>query len=295
MSEAKEGCALLEDVDEHTLIRFSQYAYTGDYNAADPDIVLDSSMIGETEAVTDFAAPRQTSPDAAGNSDLIAEDAVSNADVERVAEEITTTDIPGHNPRLFEFGDVRELPYGSFQRSVISSRDRKRKGKTAKSDEYGLDLVEPIPSVRKSKKCELWDRFKDRAYTISVPVFHARKNRESCEDYTEVFLCHARLYVFAEKYDIWSLKQLSLHKLQRTLIGFTLYEERVRDVVELMRYSYLNTADRSESVDELRTLVVHYGACVVEHLARSPQFQLLLEEVGQLARDLVAQMIKRLD
>lgn len=38
MSEAKEGCALLEDVEEQTFVQFSQYAYTGDYSAADPDI-----------------------------------------------------------------------------------------------------------------------------------------------------------------------------------------------------------------------------------------------------------------
>ncbi len=39
MSEAKEGCALLEDVEERTFVQFSQYAYTGDYSAADPAFV----------------------------------------------------------------------------------------------------------------------------------------------------------------------------------------------------------------------------------------------------------------
>ena len=38
ISEAKVGCALLEDVEEQTFVQFSQYAYTGDYSAADPDI-----------------------------------------------------------------------------------------------------------------------------------------------------------------------------------------------------------------------------------------------------------------
>ena len=31
MLEAKEGCARLEDVDEHAIVRFGQYAYAGDY------------------------------------------------------------------------------------------------------------------------------------------------------------------------------------------------------------------------------------------------------------------------
>ena len=88
---------------------------------------------------------------------------------------------------------------------------------------------------------------------------------------------------------------LSLHKLQRTLAGFTLHNERVRDIVDLMRYSYLHTADRSGSIDGLRLLVIHYAACVVEDLARSDGFQSLLQEAGSLAMDLVGQMLKRLD
>lgn len=75
----------------------------------------------------------------------------------------------------------------------------------------------------------------------------------------------------------------------------TLYNERVGDVVELMWYSYSNTADRSGTVDDLRLLVIHYAACVVEDLIQSAQFQTLLEDIGQLARDLVEQMLKRLD
>lgn len=50
MSEAKEGCALLEDVDEHTFVRFSQYAYTRDYVAADLEILLHSSAVANTQS-----------------------------------------------------------------------------------------------------------------------------------------------------------------------------------------------------------------------------------------------------
>ena len=55
-------------------------------------------------------------------------------------------------------------------------------------------------------------------------TFQPRKKRESCENYTEVFLCHTRLYIFANKYDVGPLKDLSLHKLQRTLTEFTWYD-----------------------------------------------------------------------
>lgn len=51
MSEAKEGSALLEDIDEHTFVRFSQYAYTGDYATPDPEILLDASVIATTSTL----------------------------------------------------------------------------------------------------------------------------------------------------------------------------------------------------------------------------------------------------
>lgn len=97
------------------------------------------------------------------------------------------------------------------------------------------------------------------------------------KDYTEIFICHARLYVFVDKYDAGRLKDLSLHMLQRTLTEFTLHDEQIGDIINLLRYSYSNTTDRPESINHLRLLVVHYSACVVEDLLRSNEFQLLLE------------------
>ena len=39
MAEAKESCAILEDVDEGTFVRFVEYMYTNDYSVPDPVIV----------------------------------------------------------------------------------------------------------------------------------------------------------------------------------------------------------------------------------------------------------------
>ena len=81
----------------------------------------------------------------------------------------------------------------------------------------------------------------------------------------------------------------------RGVANFTLYDERVGDIVDLMRYTYLNTAERSGSADDLRLLVVHYAACNVEDLSRSVMFRSLLGEAGSMARDLIAQILERLD
>ena len=160
---------------------------------------------------------------------------------------------------------------------------------------YYEEASKEVEPEERSSRSELWDNFISISYAISAPSIQPRKLQESCEDYTEVFLCHVQLYVFAEKYDIDPLRRLSLHKLQRTLAGYTLYDERVGDVVELIRYSYSNTTDHSGHTDDLRSLVTHYAACMIEDLARRAEFRSLLQEAGSFAGDLVVRMLDRLD
>ena len=276
MSEAKEGCAMLEDVDERTFLRFSQYAYTGDYIAADPDILLDSSTIPSPRFAANEAPVKGDGkePPSPAPSHLFSHPLVTRYPETDPSEPTVEND---------------DENWGGFP---ISKKDKKRaKVRSRWSDEE----ERLIPRASQSKRSQLWDKFKNTIYATSIPAFQPRKNQESCEDYTEVFLCHARLYVFADTYDVGPLRDLSLHKLQPILAEFTLYDQRDGDIVDLMRYSYLSTADCSESVDDLRLLVIRYAACVVEDLARSVKFLLLLEEAGSLARDLVEQMLKRLD
>jgi len=167
-----------------------------------------------------------------------------------------------------------------------SKRDRKKSKKMSR-----MGLYDHLGSPEST----LWTKFKDRRYPISVPQYKPDKNFEVCEEYSKVFLCHAQLYVFADKYDISDLKDLSLHKLHRTLVEFTVFPQRVGDIVDLIRYSYSNTFDSPGRRDQLRDLVIQYAACVITSLANNAEFQSLLEEPGSLARDLVCQLLERLD
>ena len=45
MLESNQGKAHLADVDEHTFVRFSEFAYSGDYTPAEPEILLKTSDI----------------------------------------------------------------------------------------------------------------------------------------------------------------------------------------------------------------------------------------------------------
>ena len=46
MIEAEREYAVLEDVDEDTFTRFTQFAYTGDYAVAEPDVISSRSDVG---------------------------------------------------------------------------------------------------------------------------------------------------------------------------------------------------------------------------------------------------------
>ncbi|MCJ1424987.1 hypothetical protein MMC29_002875 [Sticta canariensis] len=123
-----------------------------------------------------------------------------------------------------------------------------------------------------------------------------RANRGPREDYSDVFLSHARIYVFADKYDIEPLQKLALKNLHQTLTAFTLYPERCGDVIALVSYSYANTADRGAGVESLRTLLMHYMGLEMATLAKDKGFKaLLLENQGAVLGDFLSMVVERVD
>jgi hypothetical protein len=92
-----------------------------------------------------------------------------------------------------------------------------------------------------------------------------------------VFLGHARLYVLGDKYGIEALTPPALQKLHRTLINFRVYESRIPDIVELVRYTYQNTPGEK---DPLTALVTEYIACEIDKVGKCEDFHTLLEDGG---------------
>lgn len=278
MSEAKEQVACLPEVEEETFVRFSQFAYTGDYESAAPDIMLDSSQIDATHVAG--LAGSGGAP-AKQNSASMWSLHEPDAPPEPIEEAPRCSSPEAWEPVLVRCGRMSNVwhPIG--------------------------------PQGKRAKRSQMWWEFKSKVYAVwqaDHPAYHfsARPNRESREDYTPVFLCHAQLYVFADQYGIRPLRVLALYKLHRTLVTFTPYRERVGDIVELVRYTYANTkptvleTDSSGVVhgpppDPLKDLVTRYVVCVVEDLAGHAEFDALLEEGGPFASYLVERMVKRLD
>jgi hypothetical protein len=114
-----------------------------------------------------------------------------------------------------------------------------------------------------------------------------KENSKPEQDFTPVFLAHARLYTFACMRLIDPLKRLALHKLHQTLLKFKLYDRRVGDVVELARYAYDHGQDRKPdgTIEDLRKLVVEYIACDVSIIGKHEAFAPLLQEGGEFVVD----------
>lgn len=263
MAEAKESCAFLEDVDEGTFVRFVEYMYTNDYSVPDPVIVQmasDSTFENGQHGIEETAAAQPT---------------------------------PTHEDD-WSFG------------MMSSKKDKKRMKKASKGNPWYME-EEPVQEAaipvddpseypqRECKKDRLWSEFTEKAHVRHREPWEPRQNTESCEDYTQVFLCHARLYVFSDRYCIEPLQELTMQKLQLTLSTFILFKERVSDITELVQHTYAHTMEHEEGIDKLRSLVMDYVICQLEAIVKDKNFITMLQEPGALAKDLVLKSLRRLD
>lgn len=132
--------------------------------------------------------------------------------------------------------------------------------------------------------------FNQKAYCLDTPrnLYLSKcvpaTNSNADQDFGPVFIAHARLYIFADKYGIPILASLSLHKLHQTLMNFTLFTKRTVDVIALVQEVYLNTADRDEG-DHLRDLVTSYVACEIDTIGKSTEYLTLMAEGGDFVKD----------
>ena len=218
LSEASQGFALLEDVDEGTFVRFIRWTYTKDYTA--PEYTW--AEIGE-------------GPDGSEN-------------------ETAQKEVP---------------PPDAVDTWCTAAKVKKKKKKT--SSKLHTSLKELFIS-----EYDLWS---------SDVTPGPRSNLHPQEDYTEVFLSHARLYVFAEKYDIQPLKKLCLQKLKHTLAIYTLYPERVGDITTLLKYVYANTAETINGIEDIRTMLAHYVGTEMDTLIKYGEIKDLMLENGDLLSD----------
>ena len=142
---------------------------------------------------------------------------------------------------------------------------------------------------KKSIKADLKESFKSKFHNYlhsSSSLRLPRRNHHVAEDYTNVFLSHARVYVFADQYDIQGLKSSALKELHLALAHYTLYPERTGDIIALIRYIYSNTGESVFGVEDLRSVLKEYMSCEMDTLMKDSAFkELMFEDGGALLGD----------
>ena len=172
------------------------------------------------------------------------------------------------------------------------SVDGKDEGVDMSVDEWAFRPKKKTKSGKiaySSKREALWAGF-ERAPPFNCPeARHLPSKQGSTIDLTGTLLTHAKLYVFADRYEIRRLMKLSLCYLHDALIHIQATDS-LDGTVQLIEYCFTR-----DNPDALKDLVIQYVACKVETLHKIDAFKLLLLECGALAGPLVGSLLARLD
>ncbi|KAH6617461.1 hypothetical protein F5144DRAFT_660741 [Chaetomium tenue] len=240
--EARNASATLNWADENTFTRFIQYVYTGDYDEIDE--AAESALVDVEHAPKAAAQVQEPEP-------------VTSLKRERPGTETQRPEEP-KVPRLEKAGGGRLKEWRVFRYNEHSRRD---------------DTMEP-------ERRRLWDRFIEAANPFKKNSFLARTDLE--KDYSQIFLCHAKMYVFADYYGITRLMDLSREKLGHLLVALTtkmeFHGQRLADFVDLVQYCYDEPAPEA-----LQSFIMMYAAYHANLLWKDAQFQDLVEADGEVA------------
>ncbi|KAF2270883.1 hypothetical protein CC78DRAFT_573242 [Lojkania enalia] len=263
MSEAETRSAELPDVYVDDFIRFCEYAYHGDYTP--PSWTIDEKLLVEEGWISTYS--------------------------------LATLEVkPQEPPKKSAFYNGEKAPADGIENWGFSaafggsSSTLKKKKRLNKSD------LEFAPITAQSPRVKLRNEIRSQNYLVDgdpkeaiLARFVPQGNTSANQNFTGVFLAHARLYSFANMYLVEPLKALALHKLQKTLNEFNIFNRRVGDIIELIRYTYSSdhTPDRKEdgTIDPLRKLVVEYTVYEIDKIGKSREFVELVEEGGELFGD----------
>ena len=286
MAEAQKKYAKIQDVSGDTFVRFIQWAYNGYYDAA--------------KYVLDLESPNSSDNDNNDTNIAINEPAKFPLDFSVEPEEAPAPTAAEEEPvpdRILEV-EVEPAAPKADTWSWGTCNSRKKSSKREKKVFYADPVPHSNVSTTRSSKQYLKESFIKRKETVrkySISLPQPRENQAPNENYREVFLSHARLYVFAEKYDIQPLKALALEELQAMLGIFNLHIERTGDIIALLRYVYENTCESAEGVENMRTLMTHYVGYEMDTLMKDDNFRdLMIEDGGALLGDFMKMVGKRI-
>lgn len=163
--------------------------------------------------------------------------------------------------------------------------DEERRVSSPRATRRMLKLVEKAkPTFIDISSERQWSHFRDLK-------FHGKIASSS---YEPDLLAHAKIYVFADRYLIDSLRDQCLKSLHRDLCNFSINLQDIEEILELLEYTYEQTGRQSSSeIHSLRSVVIHYTACEIRTLIEETRFRSLLDSCGEMGSELVAQLFSQ--
>lgn len=266
MSEAQEGQAVLEDCSEQVFERFCQFAYTSDYQFVKEGEVVkppsnDAIKTEDDEKKTQLKNASTelstTQPAAASVSAAVSESTSSSAAMSRYS-----------NVYSFASAELPKVPYGRY--------------------------VRPRTKKKRKNPTNPWNIFLNEEYGKSDIPFEAPHIRRHVDNAYEIFICHAELYVFADRYDIPSLRDMTLFRIHEIFISFIHYPERLHEIVKLIEYVYESTSEPTSGSgsDRLRELMAHYVFTTLTEFMDNKEFVENLLGLQPFMKDLMNSVLK---
>lgn len=209
-------------------------------------------------------------------------DQVSNDDshpAEPVPEPVS--ELPADIPEV----PAEDDPWQSFLPTTVKSKKKKKKGKHVLcGQDAEAEPFTPNPQHR----------------SIGPFQFDAEHHAPFEEyDFSDCFLSHAQLYVFADQKQIGPLARLATTRLGQALTTAGRNKQRGYDMARLVDYVYNNTANllwEQDSLrqDSLRRVVVDHAAHIFEVLAPTAEFRDLLSNGGDFVTEVSLAVASRI-
>ncbi|UPK91388.1 hypothetical protein LCI18_002323 [Fusarium solani-melongenae] len=116
-----------------------------------------------------------------------------------------------------------------------------------------------------------WERFKKRYPGHDFSSEDAVDSRtHTC---AEVFLCHARVFVFADRYRMTKLRDVAIRKLWIAMVNMTFTGNAIPDLTQLVKYVYNHTTRENPAGKEIRALVRCYCIIRLERMWDHAEFR----------------------
>lgn len=288
--------AVDDDLDDDTVMRFLEYIYTNDYAVPDP-VVL--QLPSDTKYVAEAFLLNK---DGLTRSNEVQEPTIAD-DLERAVP--TRKSKKDKKKRRSVWYEEEPIPVAVEESELepeVAAEEIIEEVEPAcevppREHHLSTPRADPFKSGNSTtSRSRLWTHFCSQAQQAkpSEPWLPPADN-DPREDFTAIFMCHARLYKFSDRYECPELVELSLQKLRLTLSRYQFHQERASDVVDLIRYTYQHAMEFEEGRDKLKALVLDYAVCYVQQLSKEKSFLDLLEEPGSLASDLLVKMVGLFD